>query len=130
MVALTKDNNIREVAGGGMRFSNPVAAATTIYRHAIVGLNAAGDAVPAAPAVPTIRGIAMERADNVTGAAGDISVPTLRGVWVLGNDGSIDRTDIDANAFVIDDQTVGNAGTLVAGKILDVTAEGVVVEIR
>lgn len=110
-------------------FVNPVAAGANIRGGAMVALDAAGNAIPAAPASPILRGIAMEPADNTAGVAGDLNVQTSRGCWLLKNNGSIDRTHIGGDVFVIDDETVGAAGTLVAGKCLDVLAGGVAVEI-
>lgn len=110
-------------------FVNPVAADTRVYGGALVALDAAGNAVPAAPASSVMRGVAMAEADNTAGAAGDLAVETLRGCWLIKNDGSLDRTHIGQSAYVVDDETVGAAGTLVAGKCLDITDGGVVVEI-
>ena len=128
MTALTK-NAPRTRAGNGRLFSDPVAAATTIYAGALVALDASGNAVPAIPAAPVMRGVALDKADNSGGAAGDETVSMDRGHFLIANDGSLDRTDIGSDVYVVDDNTVGAAGTLVAGKCLDVLTEGVVVEI-
>ena len=128
MTALAK-NTPRTRVGEGRRFVDPVAAATVIYAGALVALNAAGDAIPAVPAGVTMRGVALAEADNADGAAGDASVMIDRGPFLVANDGSIDRTHIGTDVYVVDDNTVGDAGTLIAGKCLDVTAQGVVVEI-
>lgn len=128
MTALAK-NTPRTRVGMGQRFADPVAAATTIYSGAMVALNAAGDAIPAIPTGVIMRGVALEEADNETGAAGDVAVPTERGPFLVANDGSLDRTHIGTDVYVVDDNTVGDAGTLVAGKCLDVLDAGVVVEI-
>lgn len=128
MAALEK-NAPRTRVGEGRRFGNPVAAATRIYAGAMVALNAAGNAIPAIPAAPVMRGVALHEADNGDGAIGAVSVETDRGPFLVANDGSIDRTHIGGDVYVVDDNTVGDAGTLVAGKCLDVTPEGVTVEI-
>lgn len=128
MTALSR-NTPRTQVGLGLRFRDPVAAATKIYAGSLVALNAAGNAVPAAPASTTMRGIALSEADNTTGAIGDVSVEISRGPFLVANDGTIDRTHIGTDVFVVDDNTVGETGTLVAGKCLDVTPEGVTVEI-
>lgn len=47
----------------------------------------------------------------------------------MANDGSINRTHIGQDVYVVDDNTVGAAGALVAGKCLDVAPTGVTVEI-
>ena len=128
MAALDK-NAPRTRVGEGRRFANPVAAATRIYAGALVALNAAGNAIPAIPTAPVLRGVALHEADNSDGAIGAASVETDRGPFLVANDGTVNRTHIGDNVFVVDDNTVGAAGTLVAGKCLDVTPEGVVVEI-
>jgi hypothetical protein len=128
MTALTK-NAPRTRAGNGRLFGDPVAAATTIYAGALVALDASGNAVPAIPAAPVMRGVALDKSDNSGGAAGDETVAVERGPFLIANDGSLDRTDIGSDVYVVDDNTVGAAGTLVAGKCLDVLTEGVVVEI-
>ncbi|MBY6091068.1 hypothetical protein [Maritimibacter alkaliphilus] len=129
MTALAK-NTPRTRVGQGERFVDPVAAAAVIYSGALVALNAAGDATPATPTGTVMRGVAVSEADNETGAAGDAYVEIERGPFLVANDGSLDRTDIGSDVFVVDDNTVGAAGTLVAGKCLDVLPAGVVVEIR
>lgn len=128
MTALAK-NAPRTRVGEGRRFRDPVAAAATIYSGALVALNATGFAVPATGAETVLRGVALAEADNASGADGDSFVDIDRGPYLVANDGSIDRTHIGTDVFVIDDNTVGAAGTLVVGKCLDVTPEGVVVEI-
>ncbi|MGR3479366.1 hypothetical protein [Salipiger marinus] len=128
MTALTK-NTPRTRVGEGRRFLDPVAADTRIFAGAMVALNAAGAAIPAIPLGTIMRGVALDEADNRDGAAGDWAVAIERGPFLVANDGSIDRTHIGTNVFVVDDNTVGDAGTLVAGKCLDVTDAGVVVEI-
>ena len=128
-MAKSDDRLPLEVNAPAARFSNPVAANTNIRGGALVALDAAGNAIPAAPAAPVMRGIAMAAADNTGGAAGDADVLTSRGVWIVKNDGSINRTHINKAVFVVDDETVGAAGTLVAGKCLNVHDGGVAVEI-
>lgn len=128
MTALAR-NTPRTRVGDGRRFASPVAANAVIFAGAMVALNAAGNAIPAIPTATRMRGIALHEADNTGGAIGAANVETDRGAYLVANNGSIDRTHIGGNVFVVDDNTVGAAGTLVAGKCLDVTPEGVVVEI-
>ncbi|KAA8606809.1 hypothetical protein [Salipiger aestuarii] len=128
MTALAK-NAPRTRVGLGQRFADPVAAATRIFAGAMVALDASGNAVRAIPAATTMRGVAIDEADDSDGAAGDISVPIERGPFLVANNGTLDRTDIGSDIYVVDDNTVGATGTLVAGKCLDVTDFGVVVEI-
>lgn len=128
MVALAK-NSPRTRVGKGRRFVDPVAASVQIFNGAMVALNAAGDAIPAILTGTVMRGIALAEADNTSGAAGDATVEIERGPFLVDSNGSIDRTHIGTDVYVVDDNTVGAAGTLVAGKCLDVTPYGVVVEI-
>ena len=128
MTALAK-NHSRTRVGIGQRFVDPVAAAKHIFAGAMVALDAAGNAIPAIPTGTVMRGVALEEADNTTGSAGDASVPIERGPFLVANDGSIDRTHIGTSVYVVDDNTVGDMGTLLAGKCLDVTTMGVVVDI-
>ncbi len=128
MVALAK-NSPRTRVGKGRRFVDPVAASVRIFSGGMVALNAAGDAIPAIPTGTVMRGVALAEADNTTGAAGDATVEIERGPFLVASNGSIDRTHIGTDVYVVDDNTVGAAGTLVAGKCLDVTPYGVVVEI-
>lgn len=128
MTALQK-NTPRTRVGEGRRFRDPVAAGAVIFAGAIVALDAAGNAVRAVPAAEIVRGVALAEADNTGGAIGDATVEIERGPFLIANDGTIDRTHIGSGVFVIDDNTVGAAGTLIAGICLDVTPEGVVVEI-
>lgn len=128
MTALAK-NAPRTRVGLGQRFADPVAADTRVFSGAMVALDASGNAIPAIPLGTIMRGVALEEADNTDGSAGALSVPIERGPFLLANDGSIDRTHIGTGVYVVDDNTVGDTGTLVAGKCLDVTDFGVVVEI-
>lgn len=132
MVALTKDKP-RTRVGLGQRFRDPVAAATRIFAGSMVALNAAGNAIRAAPSATRIRGVALDEADNTTGVIGDKSVDIERGPFLLANDTTnpVTRAHIGASVYVVDDNTVGSSatGTIVAGKCLDVSPEGVTVEI-
>lgn len=128
MTALAK-NAPRTRVGEGRRFVDPVAASTLIYAGAMVALNAAGNAIPAIPTAARMRGVALAEADNSSGAIGDENVIIERGSFLFDSNGTVNRTHVGGNVYVVDDNTVGAAGTLIAGKCLDVTAQGVVVEI-
>ncbi|WP_411836709.1 hypothetical protein [Paracoccus sp. ME4] len=132
MAALTK-NSGRTRVGDGRRFADPLAADVRIFTGALVALNAQGLALPAAPNAARIRGVALHEADNTDGAAGDATVETERGAFLFANDGNVTRAHIGGNVVVVDDNTVapppGSGTPLVAGKCLDVTPAGVVVEI-
>jgi len=128
MANLTKARVTAELASGGKTFADPVAADTKLLQGGMVGLDASGNAVKAAPAVATMRGVAVHAADNTDGAAGAISVEVKRGVFLFNQTG-LDRTDIGASVYVVDDNTVGATGTLIAGKLLDIEPAGAWVEI-
>ena len=134
MAALTKDRNTPRRDGEFIRV--PVKAATTIYAGSLVASPAAGHAEPASAAQNLkALGRAEELADNSGGAAGDISVLVRRGVFRWANSagaGELANTDIGADAYFADDQTVtkASAGSSKAGKVLAVDSEGVWVETR
>ena len=132
MAALTR-NSPRTRAGEGKRFRDPVAAASRIFSGSMVALNATGYAIKAAPTATRVRGVALAEADNTSGAAGDQGVDIERGPFLFANSGTnaVTRAHIGTNVYVVDDNTVTSSSTdtIVAGKCLDVTPEGVVVEI-
>lgn len=127
MTALTA--NKAPTNRAGVEFSDPVAADTRIFRGALVALDASGNAIPATTSTANIRGVAMAEADNTGGAAGDVAVGTAKGVFHFKQTG-LDRTDIGADVYVGDDQTVAASGTTnVAGKLEDLDAAGAWVRI-
>lgn len=132
MTALTK-NAPRTRLTHGRRFVDPVAATTRIFAGSMVALNASGYAIKAVTTATRIRGVALAEADNSTGTAGAIGVEIERGPFLMANDTTnpVTRAHIGTNVYVVDDNTVGSSATstIVAGKCLDVTPEGVVVEI-
>lgn len=135
MTALATDRNTRRRSG--VLFSDPVAAATTIFEGALVCLNAAGNAVPGSTATTLIaRGVACARVDNSAGAAGDKLVESEAGVFQFANSAAADeitRAEIGDTAYIVDDQTVaktdGTSTRSAAGKIVDVDAAGVWVQV-
>ena len=118
-------------------FGFPVAASTLIYAGALVCINSSGYATKGATST-TLRcvGVADARADNAAGAAGAINVKTRRGCFRFANSASTDLialADAGSDCYMVDDQTVaktnGSNTRSVAGKIRDVDADGVWVEI-
>lgn len=101
-----------------------------IFAGAMFTLDAAGNAKPAVLAdKKPVHAVATERAVQAEGA--DL-VKGERTVFRLDNAGAakaITRAEIGANAFVVDDQTVGKTGSSVAGEIVDVDETGVWVDI-
>ena len=135
MAALTADRNTPRRAAEDFEF--PMAASTLIYAGALVCINASGLATKGAVAT-TLKtvGVAQETADNSAGAASAKRVKVRRGCYRFANSASADAitlADVGADCFVVDDQTVaktnGSATRSVAGKVRDVDAEGVWVEI-
>lgn len=115
----------------GEQVGHPVAANTLIVIGGLVALNATGFAVPATAAGKNAVGVSEIFADNSTGADGDVTVNVRRSVFAFNNSATsaIARTDIGAVAYVEDDNTVAKAGTAVAGTIVDITDEGVWVDV-
>jgi len=134
MVALTKDRNTPYRQGDIRRF--PVAAGATIFAGALVVLNA-GNAAPGSTALNLIAlGRADQHVNNAAGVAGAEMVNVRRGVFHFANSAAADEvvlTDIGADCFIVDDQTVAKTNGAntrsVAGKVYDVDAQGVWVEI-
>lgn len=130
-MALTKNTNTPE--RDGKTFVAAVAANVRIFAGALVMLTPAGLATPGAVAT-TLKpgGRAKGEANNLGGAASAITVEFEKGVFRFQNSAAGDAitiADIGANAFVVDDETVaktnGGATRSVAGKIVDVDAQGV-----
>lgn len=132
MAALTQDRNTK--ARNGERFQHPMAAGVKIYAGSLVVLDAAGNAKPGVTATGlTAAGRALQQVDNSAGAAGDVDVDVDRGVFAFGSDGSINRTHIGKNAYIVDDQTLaatdGTGTRSVAGIIQDVDGSTVWVKL-
>ena len=135
MAALSADRNTPIRTAEDFEF--PVAASTLIYAGSLVCINASSLATKGAVAT-TLKcvGVAQERADNSAGAASAIRVKVRRGCFRFSNSSAADLialADIGADCFIVDDQTVaktnGGSTRSVAGKIRDVDADGVWVQI-
>jgi len=129
--ALTADRNTKRREAHKRVF--PVAAGAVIFAGAMVGINAAGFAVPVT-SVATLKGAgrAERRADNTGGANGAISVEVSTGTFAFANSASADlltQADCGNDVYGVDDQTVaktsGSATRSVVGKVYDVDAAGV-----
>lgn len=131
MTALTSSRLVKRRTAE--RFTDPVKAATTIQKGALVVLDA-GYAAPGLTATGLkARGIAEDFVDNSGGAAGAKTVEVLKGTYSFVNDGSITRSHIGGTAYIVDDQTVaatdGTGTRSAAGEIIDVDAGGVWVKL-
>lgn len=108
MTALTRDRatSYRE----GIEVEFPVAAATKIYAGSMVCVNASGFAVPAADTSGyRFVGVAMEQADNSSGANGAEMVRLRRcGVFEF-DAASISQAEVGNPMYVANDQTFANA---------------------
>jgi len=107
---LTKDR--KSIRKDGTIFSHPASATTTIYAGALVNLNATGYAVPSADdATHTFAGKADAQADNSAGSDGAIQVDGHReGVFEF-NASGMTQADVNEDAYIIDDNTVGKSIT-------------------
>lgn len=130
MAALTQDRNTKRKFKQRV-VALDVAASTKIYAGAMVGVTAAGYAVPASDTAGlTIIGRAEEQVDNSSGADGDESIRVANGVFKYANAGanSVDQADIGQDVYVSDDQTVvkalGATNNIVAGKAQEIDPDG------
>lgn len=135
MAALTADRDTRQ--RNGDRLSLPVAASVTIFAGALVARDGNGRATPGAAAT-TLRGVGRAAEQVTNGStAGAVNVEIERGIFRFGNSTSTDAittANIGADCYIVDDQTValtnGSNTRSVAGKIFDVDAAGVWVDMR
>lgn len=134
MTTLAADRNTPQ--RDAVEFEFPVAAATQLFAGGIACINSSGYLTKGA-ASTTLKcvGITVEGVNN-TGAAAAVSGKVRRGCFRFGNssDGDlIALADIGADCYIVDDQTVaktnGSSSRSVAGKIRDVDASGVWVQI-
>jgi hypothetical protein len=131
MTALSGDRNTPRVAGELK--SMLVAASALIYAGAIVMRSSTGYAAKGATAVGYRgAGIARQRIDNSAGAAGDLSINVMEGVFRVANSAGGDEIvddDIGSLCYIVDDQTVaktnGSNTRSVAGVVVGLDAQGV-----
>lgn len=135
MTALAQDKAVP--SRHGRQFADPVAAAMTIYRGALVALDASGNAVPAGDsAAVTVRGVADAQADNAAGLAGAVSVSSSLGVYRMVNSAGADEitaADTGRVVYAVDDQTVARTSSgetrIRAGIVRHVESAGVWVDV-
>ena len=113
----------------------PVAKGAVIPAAVLVALYADGNATEAKKAENLIVvGVSQEAVDNTGGLAGAVSVTVRRGAFVLDNSSTAAVTQAGAfkDCYVEDSSTVTSDATKtsVVGKVLQVDADGVVVEIN
>lgn len=129
MVALTKNRMTPAYVPGELTMVDPVAAAANIFEGALTAIDAAGNVAPATAASAKVRGVAEYAGNNSSGAAGDVSVSSKKGVFKFHQTG-LTRADLETDVNVIDDQTVGGAGPCVAGKLVQLEGDFAWVEIQ
>lgn len=113
----------------------PVAKGAVIPAAVLVALDADGNATEAKKVENLIVvGVSQEAVDNTGGLAGAVSVTVRRGAFVLDNSSTAAVTQAGAfkDCYVEDSSTVTSDATKtsVVGKVLQVDADGVVVEIN
>jgi len=135
MSALTSERDTVEISNGARCLVLPVKGATTIYQGAIVALDANGYAIPGKTAEGLIAAGRAEETVINAGANGAASVRVTRGTFVFDNTATVANkvgiTHVLGPCYIEDDQTVTAlaTGASIAGKVIRVDDEGVVVEI-
>ena len=135
MTALTASRDTKRMGDDAVPAlkSYPVADNVHIYKGAIVGLDAAGNAGPASATYFNVVGCAMSDADNTLAGhvAAGINVAVRQGVFKYINGtggGAFTKADVGSPCFVYDDQTVQRASGPKAGIVAQVDADGVFVQ--
>ncbi len=127
MTALTE--NFDAERKDGILVIYQVAGGATVYKGAMVGLDADGFAVPAADAAGMLFvGYAYEKADNADGADGDLSVRVWKDGSFLAAKSAAVRSDLGKAAYIVDDNTVAltTSHSILAGTIVEVPASDAV----
>lgn len=135
MAALTEGRTTKK--RDAKSFGRQIAANVKIHEGSLVALSATGYATPGAVATTLVAdGLALATVDNLGGAAGAKTVTVEKGTFQFANSAAGDLitiAEIGDDAYIVDDQTVaktnGGATRSVAGKIMDVDAQGVWVKI-
>ena len=132
MSALSQARNTAELHVGALHynFEREVASDSIVYAGGIAAQNSSGKAVPASD---TANLVVLGRAEGTVEAGNKVLIRT--GVFLFDNGTSSEEltaADIGSAAFIVDDHTVGKVGgtnKIPAGIVVDVTGEGVAVEI-
>lgn len=136
MAALTASRKTARRSGDNL--SLKAAAAKIYYAGALAARDANGRATPGATAT-TLRGVGRVATtlDNSAGANDAADVSIERGIFRFDNSTAgdlITAADIGNDCYIVDDQTVaktnGTSTRSVAGKVFDVDAVGVWVDLR
>ncbi len=116
--------NYNRVSKDGELQAFPVAAATKIYRGALVKISAAGYLAPQAAEVGAFNaGVAYEGMDNSAGAAADLLCRVeLVGAFEM-NGVAFTQADLGKSVYASDDNTVSvtqASNEILVGKIIEV----------
>lgn len=132
MTALSQDRDTLRREATGLDI--PTAANVRVFGGAMVGINAAGLAVPAGANATRVLGTAITRVDNTGGIDGGPRARIDKRVACMSNSegaSAITLADVGKPCYAVDDQTVTKTeGPCVAGKVFDVDANGVWVDFR
>lgn len=126
MTALTEDKEAK--FKDGVEIPAPVKADTKIFGGGFVCVDANGLAVPGADTAGLIFfGVAMGRADNAGGAAGDKTVVCRRrGLVKTKITSTVTQANVGDSVYLVDDQTVDLAAQttndILCGKIVEFIA--------
>jgi hypothetical protein len=127
---MSATQSINTPARPGSKFNIPIAAATSLWAGILAAVNAAGNLVQAADAAGLkVVGRCEQDADNIGGAAGDLTADVLRGVFKLVNSATHALTvaDLFKPCYIEDEQTVSSSpGTngIIAGVLVAIDADG------
>jgi hypothetical protein len=103
---LTTDR--KSIRKDGTLFTHPVAGSTVIYAGALTAVNSFGYAAPASDSsAQAFAGKADARADNSAGANGAATVDGHRSGVFEFNSSGMTQADLNQDAYVVDDNTVG-----------------------
>ncbi len=106
MANLTADR--KSIRKDGTLFTHPVAGSTVIYAGALTAVNSSGYAAPAADdSTLSFAGKADTRTDNSTGANAGATVDGHRSGVFEFNASGMTQADLNQDAYVVDDNTVG-----------------------
>lgn len=111
-----------------------MAANVTIYAGALVMLNASGNATPGATATGQIAAGVSEKTATNGATIGATKIGVRHGVFTFANSAAADeitKAHYGKDCYIVDDQTVaatdGSSARSRAGKVMGVTAAGVLV---
>lgn len=128
MSKLTENRNTPELHIGAVKYYFERTAGETIFAGSLVAQDASGNAVAAKDAANLI---VLGRAEN--SAASGEKIVAKKGCFLFenGTDGeALTLANIGNDCYIVDDQTVGKIGgtnKIKAGKVIDVTDDGVAV---